>query len=94
MVNSIWGQRLSDTYLLECLDNSIKYKTTELINKKAMLYHVRIMNATRSTLKRGDIMLNIIIENYEREIMFLRDDIEFLNKQIDLIRGRLEDESA
>jgi hypothetical protein len=26
MVKSIWGRRLSDTYLFECLDSSIKHK--------------------------------------------------------------------
>lgn len=94
MVKSIWGRRLSDTYLLECLDNSLRYKTEQLINKKTMLYHVRVMNATRSTLKSGDVMLNIFIENYEREIIFLQDDIKFIDKQMDLIRRRLEDEST
>lgn len=94
MIKSIWGRRLSDTYLFECLDSSIKYKITELINKKAMLYHVHIMNATRSTLKSGDPFLRMLIEQHEYDIMQLKEDIEFLDKQINLIRKRLEDEKT
>lgn len=94
MVNPIWSRRLSDTYLLECLDSSIKHKTTKLINKINDVYRLRLFNSTRHPFKNGAPVLNMFIEEYEREIIFLREDIEFLNKQIDLIRRRLEDEKT
>ncbi len=94
MVNSIWGRRLSDTYLLECLDSSIKHKTAKLINKMDEVYQLRLFNSTRHPFKNGAPVINMFIEEYEREIIFLHDDIEFLNKQIDLIGGRLEDEKT
>jgi len=94
MVKSFWGRRLSDTYLLECLDSSIKYKTTQLINRINDIYRLRLFNSTRHPFKNGAPVINMFIEEYEREIMFLHDDIEFLNKQVDLIRRRLEDEKT
>lgn len=94
MGNLIWGRRLSDTYLLECLDSSIKHKTEQLINRINDVYRLRLFNSTRSILKTGAPVINMFIEEYEREIIFLHEDIEFLNKQIDLIRRRLEDEKT
>lgn len=94
MVKSIWGRRLSDTYLLECLDSSIKHKTEQLINKINDVYRLRLFNSTRHPFRNGAPVINMFIEEYEREIVFLHEDIEFLNKQIDLIGGRLDDEKT